>query len=117
MPSVRSMVIRVPAARMAVRHASVLPHCEPTWKVTPYGRRPSRRARSMRSYASSTSVPNLRDSGSVLPVSSTRSRTYTAAPGARSAIFASSCGESKLNRHRPASYAAATISGGLTGLL
>ena len=33
------------------------------------------------------SVPNLRESGKTLELSSTRSRTYTAAPGAFRAIL------------------------------
>src|SRR4029077_4413283 len=64
-----------PAARIALRHAPVLSHSEPTWKVTPYGRSPSRRASSIRSYASSTSAPTLPSSGNTLVLSSTSRRT------------------------------------------
>jgi len=117
MSSARSRSINRPVSPIAWRQATGLPHCEPTWKVIPYGRRPSRRASSIRPNASSASAPNLRDSGKTLALSSTRSRTYTAAPGACSAILASSLGESKLNRHSPARCASAMCAGGLTGLL
>ena len=57
-------------------------HCEPTWKVKPYGRSPNSGAMLSSRTASSADVPNLRDSGNRLWESSTSSRTYTAEPGA-----------------------------------
>src|SRR4029077_10797225 len=105
------------AAAIACRHASGLEHCEPTWKVTPYGRSPSSLASAIKSRACPSSVPNLRDSGKVLALSSTRMRTMTDDPGACRASLCSSPSESKANLQSPASYAAATCVDGFTVLL
>jgi hypothetical protein len=75
MPSPDSTLSSRPTAAMAWRQAVVVVHWEPTWKVTPYGRRPRPRVRSSRALASWASAPNLRDRGNRLVESSTRSRT------------------------------------------
>src|SRR3954447_12729825 len=109
--------MRRPTEDNACTHADVDVHCEPTWNVTPYGWSPRCRAWSSSALAWWASAPNFRDKGKTLPESSTRTRTYTADPGAQRAILSSSPSESMANRHTPASYAARTCVAGLTVLL
>ena len=117
MPSVGELVMSAPAMPMARAHAAGEVHCEPTWKVIPYGRRPRPRASRSRARAWAGPVPNFRESGNTLSASSTVSRTYTALPGACRAILCTSPSESTAKRHSPAAAAAATWAAGLTVLL
>jgi hypothetical protein len=64
-----------PAEAMACTNEVVEVHCDPTWKVSPYGRSPRSRAMCISARASWNSAPNLRDSGNTLLLSSTRTRT------------------------------------------
>src|SRR4029077_13201502 len=94
--------------------------CDPTWKASPYGRRPSETASRARLGTCPDGIPNLPWSPTVPPAplaDDGASRSSTAAPGACPAILCSSVSLSAANHHTPARQALAMSAAGLTGLV